>query len=103
MKKYKVGSLFAGVGGVCLGFMQAKNKTAEYDVVWANEVDEHACETYRTNFEHTLLEGDITLITKPERVEIVITELTEELANVEKQLELATGKEINKLKKRNQK
>lgn len=100
MKKYKVGSLFAGVGGVCLGFMQANNKTAEYEVVWANEVDEHACETYRTNFKHTLLEGDITLITKPERVEIVLKELAVELEGIETLLKISSEKEISKLKKK---
>ncbi|ONI47577.1 DNA (cytosine-5-)-methyltransferase [Candidatus Epulonipiscium fishelsonii] len=50
----KVGSLFAGVGGICLGF-----KNAGMDVVWANEADRWACETYRNNFSHTLLEAKI--------------------------------------------
>lgn len=57
--KYKVGSLFAGVGGICLGFKNAKYNGNEYELVFANEIDEYACETYRTNFNHTLLEGDI--------------------------------------------
>ena len=38
--KYKVGSLFAGVGGICQGF-----KNAKCDIVWANELDHNACET----------------------------------------------------------
>ena len=52
-KQYTVGSLFAGVGGICLGFMNAKNPDTEYIMSWANEIDEFACETYRTNFNHT--------------------------------------------------
>lgn len=65
-KQYKVGSLFAGVGGICLGFMNAQNPDAEYVMSWANEIDEFACETYRTNFKHTLLEGDINMVLHPE-------------------------------------
>ncbi|MED3882813.1 DNA cytosine methyltransferase [Priestia megaterium] len=48
---YKVGSMFAGIGGTCLGFIQAGAK-----VVWANEVDKNACITYRTNFGDAYLE-----------------------------------------------
>ena len=68
MKEFKVGSLFAGVGGICLGFQNAKNKNAKYKLLWANEIDEYACETYRTNFKHTLLEGDIKKILHPEYI-----------------------------------
>lgn len=58
--------MFAGVGGICLGFMNAQNPDAEYIMSWANEIDEFACETYRTNFKHTLLEGDINMVLHPE-------------------------------------
>jgi len=54
MKNLKVGSLYAGIGGICLGFKQAG-----YDIEWANEVDKNACITYRENFDHKLYEGDI--------------------------------------------
>ena len=47
MKEYKVGSLFAGVGGICLGFQNAKSNDACYKLLWANEIDEYACATYR--------------------------------------------------------
>lgn len=66
MKEYKVGSLFAGVGGICLGFQNASNKKSKYKLLWANEIDEYACETYRLNFNHNLLEGDIKKILHPE-------------------------------------
>ena len=62
MKEYKVGSLFAGVGGICLGFQNAKSDNAKYRLLWANEIDEYACATYKNNFKHTLLQGDIKLV-----------------------------------------
>ncbi|UUD35112.1 DNA cytosine methyltransferase [Mycoplasmopsis caviae] len=64
--KYNVGSLFAGVGGFCLGFLQAKIKNASYKICFANEIDAYACQTYRTNFSHPLLEGDIHKFLNPE-------------------------------------
>ncbi len=60
MNKYKVGSLFAGVGGVCQAF-----KDSSCDVIWANEIDKNACITYRLNHKDTeLLEGDIQRLSK---------------------------------------
>lgn len=47
---YKVGELFAGIGGIGLAF-----KDAGFDVVWANEIDEKACFTYSQNFEHLVV------------------------------------------------
>ena len=48
-------SLFAGIGGICLGFKQAG-----FDIVWANEYDAAACKTYRHNFGNDyLIELDI--------------------------------------------
>jgi DNA (cytosine-5)-methyltransferase 1 len=44
-RKLKVDSLFAGVGGMCMGF-----KNAGMKVVWANEYDAKGCQTYRHNF-----------------------------------------------------
>jgi DNA (cytosine-5)-methyltransferase 1 len=65
---YNVGSLFAGVGGICLGFQQANRDTADgYELVWANEMDKYACETYRQNFSHRLIEGDINKVLRPEQ------------------------------------
>lgn len=52
--KLTVGSLYAGVGGICLGF-----KKSGFDIAWANEFDKNACITYRHNFKHKLVEGDI--------------------------------------------
>jgi DNA (cytosine-5)-methyltransferase 1 len=49
-RKFKVGSLFAGIGGICSGFKQAG-----CDVVWANEYNKNACLTYKENFPKTKL------------------------------------------------
>lgn len=55
MKKYTVGSLFAGVGGICHAF-----QSAYCDILWANEIDSNACKTYKLNNNKTqLLECDI--------------------------------------------
>lgn len=54
-KRYKVASMFAGIGGICLGF-----KNAGADIIWANEIDKYACINYRNNFkEVNLIEDDI--------------------------------------------
>ena len=66
MKTFKVGSFFAGVGGICLGFLNSHTKKATYKINWANEIDEFACHTYRTNFKHPLFEGDIKTVLHPE-------------------------------------
>lgn len=48
-------SLFSGIGGIDLGFIQAG-----FEVIWANELDKYACITYRHNFgSNALVEGDI--------------------------------------------
>lgn len=64
--EYTVGSMFAGIGGICRGITSAKYKDSHFKMIWANEIDEYACETYRTNYAHELLEGDINLVLKPE-------------------------------------
>lgn len=58
MMSYDVVSMFAGIGGICLGFRQAG-----YQICWANEKDHAACKTYRHNFgDQYLIEGDIRQI-----------------------------------------
>lgn len=67
-KAFKVGSMFAGVGGICLGFQQASIDNKKYKLIWANEMDHYACITYKKNFNHKLLEGDINYILDPRLV-----------------------------------
>lgn len=56
-----VGSLFAGIGGICTGFLKAG-----YEIKWANEYDQKACETYRYNYQHKLYEQDINKAENPQ-------------------------------------
>ena len=58
--RYRTGSLFAGIGGICIAFIEAG-----CEVRWANELDSKACETYRHNFMHTMIEKDINAIADP--------------------------------------
>lgn len=46
----KVCSLFSGIGGIDLGFLQAG-----FDIVWANEFDKDAACTYKYNFGESCL------------------------------------------------
>lgn len=63
----KVASLFAGIGGIELGFQQAGA-----DVIWANEFDKNASITYRHNFDHNLVEEDITRVSEFEMPDVDI-------------------------------
>ena len=55
---FNVVSLFAGIGGICLGFQQAG-----FNICWANEKDHAACLTYRYNLGNSyLVEEDIKKI-----------------------------------------
>ena len=49
------GSLFSCIGGFCRGFQEAG-----FEVVWANEVDDHARKTYEANFDTNLIAESIT-------------------------------------------
>ena len=50
----RVVSLFSGAGGLDLGFKLAGN-----DIVWANDIDENACATYRENIGDHIVCEDI--------------------------------------------
>lgn len=52
--EYSVGGLFAGIGGIELGF-----KKAGFKISWANEIDKNACITYKANHKHKLFEKDL--------------------------------------------
>lgn len=54
MKNLTAISLFAGVGGIDLGF-----KRAGVETIWANDFDKNACITYKENFENKIVEGKI--------------------------------------------
>ncbi|MDD2391671.1 MAG: DNA (cytosine-5-)-methyltransferase [Bacilli bacterium] len=52
--KYRTVSLFSGIGGFDLGF-----SNAGFDIVWANDFDKYACETFRANINDNIVCGDI--------------------------------------------
>lgn len=53
-KEYRVASLFAGIGGLDLGF-----EYAGFNVVWANDFDKYAVQTYKANVGNQIVHGDI--------------------------------------------
>jgi site-specific DNA-cytosine methylase len=53
-KKYTVGGLFSGVGGIELGFMNNG-----FEVLWSNDIDEASAVTFRKNFNHKHILQDI--------------------------------------------
>jgi DNA (cytosine-5)-methyltransferase 1 len=53
----KVVSLFSGIGGLDKGF-----EDAGYDVIWANDFDKYAVQTYSANYENEIVLGDINKI-----------------------------------------
>lgn len=59
-KKLTLVSMFSGCGGVDLGFSQAG-----YNILWANDFDEDACETYRANIGE-IIHGDVTQLEVPD-------------------------------------
>lgn len=52
--KYNTVSLFSGIGGFDLGFMYAG-----FNVIWANDFEKYACQTYRENVSKNIVCGDI--------------------------------------------
>ena len=68
--KYNIASLFAGCGGLDLGFIQAG-----FNVSWANDFSKEAVETYKLNIGNHVICGDITKIPSssiPDDIDIVL-------------------------------
>jgi len=62
MKRYKTIDLFAGIGGMRLGFDEAFKSATK--TVFVSEWDEYAQKTYKANFGDGQIAGDITLISE---------------------------------------
>ena len=64
-KKYSIISLFAGCGGLDLGFIGGfdflgkKYSKRNFEIAWANDVDAAACETFKKYFKQDIICGDI--------------------------------------------
>ena len=56
MKKPSVVGLFAGCGGMDLGFQQAG-----FEIIWANDFDKDAVSTYKNNIGNHIVLGDIEI------------------------------------------
>lgn len=50
----KIVSLFSGIGGFDLGFLQNN-----FEVIWANDFDKYAVQTYKENISSNIVFGDI--------------------------------------------
>lgn len=64
-KKFSVVSMFSGCGGMDLGllggfdFLGKHHAKQPFKIIWANDLNKYACETYRTNLNHSILEGSV--------------------------------------------
>ena len=72
-EKYNIAAFFSGVGGIELGFEQ----TNEFRVVYANEFDKYARQTYQLNYPDTYLDGRDIHAVQPkdiptERVDVIM-------------------------------
>lgn len=63
-------SLFSGAGGMDVGFLNAG-----YEILWANDFDKNACETFRANhgdiIEHGRIEEYVPMLSKFRGVDVV--------------------------------
>lgn len=64
----KVISLFSGSGGLDLGFIQ----TNAFDIILANDFNEAACLTYKSNIGHHIIHAGIKDIKAPPPADIII-------------------------------
>jgi DNA (cytosine-5)-methyltransferase 1 len=85
-KKYTLLSLFTGCGGLDLGFrgdfsfLGKKYARRNFEIVWANDINPDACETFRNNFDEeivcgdlrTILEGKVSGKSVPGKVDVVL-------------------------------
>lgn len=80
LEKYSVVSLFSGCGGMDLGFQggfnlfNKRHKRLPFEIIFANDINEAACRSYKRNLGHDIHCGDIwQLLEKlPKRTDVLI-------------------------------
>lgn len=79
-KNYSLVSMFAGCGGMDLGFTGGfeifgrRYRAHPFELIWANELNPEACKTYERNLNHKIACGDIwSLIdSMPKQADVLI-------------------------------
>ena len=99
-KKHAVVSLFSGCGGMDLGFLGGfpfggrLYRRLPFEVVWANDIDELACNTYAANLggDHLYRGGIVDVMdTLPESADVVIGGFPCQDVSINGQRSLANG------------
>ena len=78
--KYTVTSLFAGCGGLDLGFVGGfecfgkRYSKNDFELTWSNDSDKNACLTYQKNLNKRIVCGDITKILQDQATGTSLTE-----------------------------
>jgi len=67
-KKYRLIDLFAGAGGMTLGF--SESFVQPFEPIWANDFNEYCVETYNANFGNHCVAGDIVDILNDTKTDI---------------------------------
>lgn len=79
-KTYKVVSMFSGCGGMDLGLMGGFSNLGKayaanpFEIIWANDFNSYACQTYEHNLRHSIHVGDVWdhLPSLPEHCDLIV-------------------------------
>lgn len=87
-KNYSIISLFAGCGGMDLGFtggftsLGKKYPKRNFVISWANDIEPNACKTYKEYFGHDIVCGDITQILNGKNQQTMFEQSIPETADI---------------------
>lgn len=79
-RRFSLVSMFSGCGGMDLGFLGGFKSLGiqyaphPYDIVWANDMNLRACDTYQRNLGHRIIPGDVweAMDTLPSEADLII-------------------------------